>query len=436
MTLRLSELDPLYRSVPRAEAIAIANLGAQCYSAVKDRLYANWEAANTEEDAERAAVWRKEGGSAMLESLRTQLAAGETAQARIAQLQSGWETEVSARVEALVAIREKEMELTKREEILEVRAQMSELQASAKGSMLVEEYNATLKEKLSQVTAELETFKATKSSHALGKIGEATVFEILENYVAPKFSYAEVVNVSKTKHVGDIHMTMMMQNGKPIRIMIDVKNYNTAVSNKEIDKLYSDLDEHESDVGLMISLESPICKRSAFQITKTPKGKPCMFLSLEAIDDEQRKEVLCWAVRSLQGVVSMKDHSSQDAMIAGIKQFLVEMSVSLEMLDANVRSAKAHYESLRDTKIQMIDRVQSYRVSCGMDPVTPVAPAGAVKKRVTSGSCQGHTAKGEQCKSKRFLVGGFCQLHRPAAGTVTHIETVTEEGGDAISHVE
>jgi hypothetical protein len=550
MTLRLSELDPLYRSVPREEAIAIANLGAQCYSAVKDRLYANWEAAATEDATERAAVWRKEGGATMLESLRAQLAAGEAAQARIAQLQSGWETEVSARVETAVSLRMKELELTKREEmlvlesakkeemlkllsakkeeimnletakreeilelraqlaagaathtritqlqsgleselsqrveslvairlketeltkrqeildlraqlaaalasqvdvparveslvamrmkevelakreeimkleaikqkeVLELRGKLSELQAFAKRLETLDEAHGALKEKLLQVTEELAGFKATKSSHALGKIGEATVFEILETYVAPKFSYAEVVNVSKTKHVGDIHMTMMMTNGKYMRIMIDVKNYTSAITAKEIEKLYSDLDEHESDVGLMVSLESSISKRSAFQITKTPNGKPCMFLSLENIEEEQRKEILCWAVRALLGVVSMQDHSSQTAMIAGIKQFLTEMSVSLELLEASVKTAKAHYEGLRDVKLQMVDRVQSYRLACGMDPVAPVISAAAVipKKTATEEDlrCSATKPDGTPCKLRVKVSGGLCKHH-------------------------
>jgi hypothetical protein len=120
-------------------------------------------------------------------------------------------------------------------------------------------------------------------------------------------------------------------------------------------------------------------------------------------------------VRALQGVVSMQDHSSQTAMITGIKQFLTEISSSLEMLEASVKSAKAHYEGLRDVKLQMVDRVQSYRVSCGMDPVAPIMTAAAAipKKTVTEEDlrCSATKLDGTPCKLKVKVSGGLCKHH-------------------------
>lgn len=435
MTLRLSELDPLYRTVPRAEAITIANLGAQCYSAVKDRLYTAWETAATEEDAERAAVWRKEGGSAMLESLRAQLAAGEAAQARLAQLQSGWEAEVSARVEAAVSLRMKEMDLAKREEmlvlesakkeeILELRAQMSELQASVKSITLVEEYNMSLKEKLSHLTAELDAFKAAaiKSSHALGRIGEATVLEMLRAHVLPKFLYSDVQDMTKAKHAGDFHLTVSGPTAKRVKIMIDSKKYTAAVNSTEIEKLYSDMDGTDVDAGLLLSLDSGIIGKVPFQITKTKEGKPCLFLSFDRIDDGMRQEILCWAVRVLASVVSEKDMSNRDTMIEEIQRFLGGMKRTADTLDGCVKTLKGLYDTLRELKDDMLGQIHAYRTTCGMEPIE----AATEKADMV---CRGKVRSGGNCKARRILTGLYCARH--AAIFEKQGAPVVLDGGDA-----
>lgn len=434
MSLSLAELDAVYGTVSHEEAVAIANLGAECYLAAKERLYTSWAAA--QDDTEQEEIWRKEGAASMLESLKARLAAGDAAVARVAALQSGVEAELERRVEEVLSVRLKEVELAKREEMLELKGQMAELQSSAKMFAMLEETHSALKGELAQLREEngaLKEATAVKSSHALGKMGEATVFEMLDKYVSPKFSYAEVMNVSKQRHVGDIHMVLMLPTGKQMKIMVDVKNYTAAVNTKEIDKLYSDLDEHDSDVGLMVSLDSAICKRAPFQIMKTPKGKSCMFLSFEGIDDSLRQEILCWAVRVLVGIVATYDNSSQEVMITEIKQFLAELSGSLDLLESNVKMAKGLYESLRDTKSQLVGRVQAYRLTCGLEIITPVI-YNSHEHDSKYERCRGKTMKGEQCKIKKHLVGGYCKQHRIIQ---TNVEcSSTESTGETITLID
>lgn len=433
MSLALAELDAIYATVTHEEAVAIANLGAECYMAVKERLYASWTAA--QDDAGQEELWRSEGGASMLESLKGRLAAGDAAQARVAVLQGSVEAEITRRVEEVLLVRMKEVELAKREDMLAFEKRLVELQSGAKYTAMLEEAHSALKGKLEQLREEnckLKEATAVKSSHALGKMGEATVFEMLDKYVSPKFSYAEVMNVSKQKHVGDIHMVLMLPTGKQMKIMVDVKNYKTPIYTKEIDKLYSDLDEHDADVGLLVSLDSAICKRAPFQIMKTPKGKSCMFLSFEGIDDSLRQEILCWAVRVLVGVVSTQDNSSQEVMITEIKQFLAELSGSLDLLESNVKMAKGLYESLRDTKSQLVGRVQAYRLTCGLDLVVPAVYSAATEE--IPSRCRGKTMKGEQCKIKKHLVGGYCKQHCVIQQNLEESSTVST--GDTISLVD
>ena len=345
MSLTLAELDAIYATVTHEEAVAIANLGAECYMAVKERLYASWTAA--QDDAGQEELWRSEGGASMLESLKGRLAAGDAAQARVATLQASLEAEITRRVEEVLLVRMKEVELAKREEMLAMEKRLVELQSGAKYTAMLEEAHSALKGELIQLREENCKFKETaavKSSHVLGKMGEATVFEMLSSYVAPMMSDAEVYDMTKVKHAGDFHIHAIGKHGKMVRIMVDVKKYKRSIDNIEIQKLYSDLDGCDVDVGLMLSLDSGICTKSQFQLVKTKGNKLCMFLSFEKIDDGIRKEILSWAIRVLVGIVSTQDQSSQDTMITEIQQFLVDMIRLVDKLESGLKSLRGVYD--------------------------------------------------------------------------------------------
>jgi len=435
MSLSLAELDDLYSTVSHEEAVTIANLGAQCYSTAKEQLYALWSATQ-DDDAEKEESWRKEGAAAMMESLKGRLAAGEAAQARVAVLQASVEAEVTRRVEEMVFVRMKEVELAKREEMLVLKQEIAELKGSMKHVTLLESSNTFMTEKISHLTDELTKLKdaATRSSHTIGKLGEATVIDLLEKHVAPKFPYAEVENVAKTKHVGDIHMSVLLPSGKRMKIMMDVKNYtHNNVNTKEIEKLYSDLDEHDSDVGLLVSLVSSITKKSPFQISTSPKGKPCLFVSFVDIDDGMRAEILCWAVRVLMGVMSVQDSSSKDIMITEIKQFIHDITVSLSEIEGHVRTAKSHYEGLRETKNKMLGRIQSYKAICGLEmDIRVKRESTVIPAEVGAIHCKGVTNKGKPCKFTKFLVDGYCKVHQPTTHT---IDIGDDDGSLTIEHV-
>ena len=412
MSLKLSELDPLYRSVPHEEAVIIANLGAQCYIASKERLYDAWSAAQTDDDAAQAELWRKEGGQAMAESLKARLAAGEAASARLSALQGTTEVEVARRVEEVLAYHRKEFEAAKREEIHGLETQIAEMRGAAKFARLLEESHASMKAEITRLSAEITKYKeaaGTKSSHALGKIGEATIFEMLNSCVLPQFAYSEVRDMTAIKHVGDFHLFVNGPTGKRVKIMIDAKKYSSPVQNAEVEKLYSDLDGDESEAGLMVSLDTAIYTKAQFQITKTKMGKPCMFLSFEKLDDGVRQEVLCWAVRVLVGVVSARDRTRQDTMIAEIQKFLGDLTTALSDMEACVKASKGLYDTLRDTKERIVARVNAYRGACGLDELAPDVAIPSVDMR-----CKGKKINGDQCRSRRMPPGLLCSRHAAA----------------------
>jgi hypothetical protein len=424
MSLRFEELDAIYTTVSHEEAVAIANLGAQCYAAVKERLYAAWEAAH--DDTTQVELWRKEGAATMLESLRSRLAAGDAAQARVAALESVTDVELTRRAEELATLRIKEAEMAKREEMLVLKEQLAELQSGVKYYAILEEANTYMKEKLDSLLEENEKLKeatATKSSHELGKIGETTVLEMLTSYVAPLFLDADVFDKTKVKHSGDFHVHVMGRHGKMVRIMIDVKKYKRPIDNSEINKLYTDLDACDIDVGLMLSLDSPICTKSQFQLVKTKGNKMCMFLSFEKIDDEIRKEILCWAIRALVGIVSTQDHSSQDVMITEIQQFLIDMLRLVDKLDSGVKSLKGVYDLLRELKEDILARITSYKTTCGLEVIDAIAESvGVITGSKAAGLCKAKNKNGSNCKSVHVAGGVYCHRHTTKSDVISLVE--------------
>lgn len=438
MSLTLEELDDVYHAVSHEEAVMIANLGAQCYKAAKEQLYSSWAAA-TQDDTEREELWRKEGAASMFEKLKDQLAAGDAAQARVATLQASLEVELTRRVEEALSVRLKEVELAKREEMLELKGRLAELQGSSKMFAMLEEAHSALKSELEQLREENCTLKeatAVKSSHLLGKIGEATVYEMLTAYVAPMMSDAEVYDKTKVKHAGDFHVHVMGKHGKMVRIMVDVKKYKRPIDNAEIHKLYSDLDECDVDVGLMLSLESGICTKSQFQLTRTKGNKLCMFLSFEKVDDSIRKEILSWAIRALVGIVSTQDQSSQETMVTEIQQFLVDMMRLVDKLESGVKSLRGVYDVLRDIKDDMLTRISSYKTTCGLEVIDTIVETAATNTSKAGTQCKALNRNGTVCRSRHVAGGVYCPRHesleakRKGGGPVA----LSAEGGDAISY--
>lgn len=427
MSLQLEELSAVYGSVSHEEAIAIANLGAACYLAAKDQLYEAWAA--TQDDTEREDLWRKEGGMAMLESLKGRLATGDAAVARLAALQASMGLELDRRLEELMSVRMKEVEVTKREEMLVLKGQVIELQGASKMMAMLEQAHRSMTAEIEKLREENESLKeatATKSSHALGKIGEATVFDMLMSYVVPKLAYAEVRDMTKVRHAADFHLSAVGPTGKRYKIIIDVKKYVTPVKSGEIEKLCSDMDaDEEADAGILVSMDSGIHTKEQFQIIRTEKKKPCLFMMFQHIDDDMRKDMFCWAANVLINILSQENKEDQDAMIEEISGFIESLSVLLVTLGNSVKHAETHAEALRDTHRHIMVILNRYKSKCGILSVTGgVAAAKAPMTMKDLGRCQFVRSNGEQCKFTIKNVGDYCKKHSAVKETEEKISLV------------
>lgn len=86
-----------------------------------------------------------------------------------------------------------------------------------------------------------------KSSHAIGKIGEADVF------AAVRSVWPAAENVASKPHSGDI-----MMRSSDGRVIIEVKNYKTRVPQPQVNKFHNDIKMTGAAGGIFISMASPI----------------------------------------------------------------------------------------------------------------------------------------------------------------------------------
>jgi hypothetical protein len=414
--LSLDELHPVYRKVSHDEAVAIANLGAKVYLEAHDRLFELWTASQSEEEAARVATYRKEGADALLESLQTRLAAGEAAKARVAALQVNIETEVAQRLAAALDSQRKDYEIAKRDALLALEKRVAEADGKQKMYSMLQEAHEGMRSTIQSLQAELAKYKestSTKSSHALGKMGETEMLDMLNSYVLPRFPYAEVKDMTAVKHATDFHIFIMGPSGQRVKVLLDVKKYSAPIQQCEIEKLYKDVDgDDEAHAGIMVSLDTTIQTKSPFQIAKTKRGRPCMFITFAGLDDGFRQEVLCWALRVLATITSVHDSETTDAMVAQINNFLKDLSVSVTEMEGCVKACKALQEMLRVAKDNLVQRIYTYRVNCGMDVAKP-----AEEVEVVEGLCAGKTTKGGKCRSRCVVGSQYCVRHNVEAAT-------------------
>lgn len=391
-TLNITDLNELYSSVTPEEAIAIANLGAQCWLTCKQGLYDQWSASMSEEDTQKALAWKQEGRLAAIESLKSQLVEAEEAMMRAIKAEgqlsalkaamedekATMESEMTQRVEKALESRLKDLEIEKLREMAEKQKELGELQQrlaafSSQGQMLemLQEANTLLttsiaerEERLAEKDAKLQGLieaQKPKSSYAIGKHGEAVIMELLQKFVIPSFMHASAFDVTGKGHVADIHLVLQSPVGKMMKILVEAKQYSRPVKTKEIGKLHNDVDaDDEALAGIMISITSQIASVKQFQIEKTSKGKYILYLALEGFDDEFRGVMICWAIRVLSTLASYSAEMGDD-LVGKLVDFFGELEKSVVEADMVVKNCQKATESAITMKRNLSKRLEEFR---------------------------------------------------------------------------
>lgn len=369
-----ADLPAGFIDLPSSTQIALIRLATEFYSSLQTDLRTSWEASLSADEATKTEQLREEGrklGAAeMVAQLSDRLGAAETSVVRIAtleaankQLQEAAEAEVTRRVTERLEGFRKDFEIQKLGEMGELRETVAKLTVHegtvkhlATTVSLLEEKLETRENQLAELTA-----ASTKSSHAIGKAGEATVWEMIETVVLPEFMYSEAKNMSGVSHAADFHLSVMMPSGRHIKILIDSKKYKRPVNTDEINKLIADVDgDDEAHAGMMVSLVSPICKIKQFQIKTTDKGKPILYLSFMDIPQEQQATILCWGVHALMSAVNeTQEASSID--VERTEELLDEICGSLKEVDGMVKTHQKMIETLRTMKLGILSKISNFR---------------------------------------------------------------------------
>ena len=377
-SILISDLHSAYQGASREEAIAMANLGAICYEAVKGGLYEQWSASMTGEDSAKAEAWRQEGRCAVLESVRAKLVSAEDAIARasaaeglVQQLRSSVESETARRVKESLDSYRKDYELATMAEISAMKERVALSEGKGEYIQMLTEAHAVMREKIVEMDKRCQALQAqllestqvnTKSSHMIGKQGEATVLEMLEDTIMNAFPYSEVKDMTAIHHAADFHLWVMKQTGGRIKILVDSKKYSQPVNSSEVSKLNKDVDaDEEAHCGILISLVSPIAAKKQFQIKNTPKQKPIIYLTFMDMETELQKEVLCWAIHALLAVVGEADQGARNQLLENIDQFLEGINSSVKDLDGVIRMQIKTLETTRQVRSGIIHKVSSFR---------------------------------------------------------------------------
>jgi hypothetical protein len=322
-------------------------------------------------------------------------------------------------------------------EVLKI--QLAELKGKGDMFNMLKEAHEDMKRTIASQTSDLAKYKeatSTKSSYALGKIGESTIQQLIEERVIPRYPNARLENVATTSHSADFHLYAMSHLGKMVKLLIDVKNYKEQIRTKEMTKLYADIDaDSEAIGGMLISLDSCISGLPHFYIKKTPEGKPCLHLMLKDMTDDIRGDILLWASLAIVGLTPDGVVAKQDTLHADVVRFLADLSASAKDADLTVKACNKASEAARNGRDRLIKRITDFKSRSFIGDTVPhmdsdndeegdiivhVASPVKLKKDISEkepsiipdiNRCTFVKEKGGRCRNRRMGSIDLCKSH-------------------------
>ena len=193
----------------------------------------------------------------------------------------------------------------------------------------------------------LEDLTRVRSSFQLGKEGEAEIEELLKQ--CADFDY-ENVNAEADK--ADFRI---VAKDKTVFIL-DSKKYKRSVPKKEIDKLISNTDKDTTVAGgILVSLQSKICRRSHCEIEFTPANKPVLYLCLEDMTTEAKLHALDISFKLLMRLVETQDQVQRSELLEKMKRAIGVLNDVMKKVEGIKKSAT---EILDTAKVSLADMKQ------------------------------------------------------------------------------
>ncbi len=432
LCLKFSDLEEEYQTKTYEEQVMIANIGAVCYRGLGEVVREQLKKELTFSDKVKMDSMRKTMENEVLRPLQDSNKALTEARMNIVMLEtqvmflqkqtSVSQEEINKEVQRRLQYEysDKLSELTKELEIMKVKEQyhrktedyvkdLQEEKISLKKLLQeLDTKNVALQEEINKTLQ-----KEQKTLRDIGKEGEACVKNLLDTYVTDEFKKVVVTDVSHIGHAGDFHLSLMTPEKKRIKILIDSKKYTSAVNNLSIRKIMSDVDEDdEVTAGLLISTDSAISAKKQFQVEKTPKCKPLLYLTFEDLEDEMRGYVLCLAVRTIITLVSGYSELEKDVMIDNIGLFLKEVEETVKDLNSLAIQCKKMNESILKLRMKLIEKINKFQSLTEKPDTLEIEENIEVDEMVESTTrCKGSTKNGARCKFSCNYGSEYCQKH-------------------------
>jgi hypothetical protein len=319
------EFPPKFVSASPADKIKIVDLGLQCW------ILAEKEASNFLCLDETILRMQKESQT-KIEALKLQLEMQESMIRK--QLQE--EKKASIR-EAILEERQKGQE-----QALEIRVEAAVLKA--KIEVLQEESE---KKDILLSTKSNNQLIQPQSSQVIGKIGEKEVENILNEFVK-----GEITNVAKESHNADFRISIPNGAGNSI-FLLDSKNFkqNTPIPKKDREKLLQDVDGDSTvSGGILVSLNSIIATKDHFEIEKTEKKKPVIYICLKDMDMLESGRCLAAAFRILIAISTTHDEEEKEDLLKKIQNQVREVNLRIREVTNILTIQNKQVDSLMSLK--------------------------------------------------------------------------------------
>jgi uncharacterized protein YukE len=343
-------LPPLFQSLTPQQTALTLTLGAQAYSIVKkegqkvehETLFQQLQGQAAAEYEPRLEQFQKE--QSMLQT---------TLQTLKQQLQQ--EEEYRRSTEQRV----REEERRNREELLqEKQNRIMSLEAQARQQL--QQVELSMKETSRSLQDQFQLFKdsmlkPSAGSKAKGTQGE-TVFQELVQKAFGSVScneYFELEDVGKEGHQGDLRM-----NWKGHKVLLEVKNYERSVDDKEVKKFLRDMEEgRDVSLGILVSLRSGIVghsKTGNVDLVELRDGRICIYLT-HFLSHQDPVQFLQSLKPFMETFLQLRDKYKQEGTAVSaaeqqIERFELQRSILLKLLQNHQESTRKFKNTIQNAK--------------------------------------------------------------------------------------
>lgn len=217
------------------------------------------------------------------------------------------------------------------------------------------------------------------TSFDIGLSGEDYIINMLKKYLHERI-ICKITNVAQTSKSGDIIIETANS-----RVLVEIKNYKTAVPTTEVEKFIRDLNRSDVDGGIFISLKTPISKISQSYLLRyeniNSKLKPVIYISANSEDviTAAIETILVLIDRLASSSISMDkleqirtNFTELESRVATLAKLPVDYSEIHSKINQFLRS---EFDMLVNSKCRIIGAVDSLRASifedtCFVSPTT------------------------------------------------------------------